>query len=69
MEEEEGEEEGGGGRGGGEDDEARTRYQSAMLSMRMGLIWMLWLCQACARITPELGCAARNTWICFNCWI
>lgn len=40
---------------------AAFRYQSAMLSMRMGLIWMLWLCQACARITPELGCAARNT--------
>ena len=31
------------------------RYQSAMLSIRMGFIWILWLCQAWARITTELG--------------
>lgn len=36
-------------------------YQSAMLSIKIGLIWMLWLCQACAKITPELAWEERNT--------
>ena len=39
---------------------AALRYQSAMLSTRIGLICIDCECQAWARITPELGWAARN---------
>ena len=38
-----------------------SRYQSAMESMRIGLIWIDCECQAWARITPEFGWGARKT--------